>query len=188
MQYISRPTLNTSRLVIRPFKLTDASEVQKLAGAKEIASTIPDLPHPYPDGLAEKWIKTHAEEFERGNSLRLAVVNETNQLCGGIKLDLHDKYNNAELGYWIGVPYWTQGYCKEAASKIIDYGFETLNLHKIYAFHLTRNPASGRVLQKIGMTKEGCWRQHIKHLGVYEDSAMYGILADEWNKKQSKQY
>ena len=157
MQYTIRPTLETSRLAIRPFELTDAPEVQKLAGEKKIASTLVNMPHPYPDGLAEKWIKTHEQEFERGNSLELAIeINKTARLCGGIRLHLHSKYNNAELGYWIGVPYWGQGYCTEAASKIIDYGFKTLSLHRIYASHLTRNPASGRVLQKIGMVKEGC--------------------------------
>lgn len=103
-------------------------------------------------------------------------------MCGAIGITINSNYNNAELGYWLGVPYWRQDYATEAASRAIAYGFESLNLHRIYASHLTRNPASGRVLQKIGMTYEGCLRQHIKHWGVYEDLAMYGILASEWRK------
>lgn len=133
--------------------------------------------------MAEKWINTHQEEFERGRSLDLAIVlRETARLCGAIGITINSNYNNAELGYWIGVPYWGRGYCTEAAKGAIAYGFESLDLHKIYASHLTRNPASGRVLQKIGMISEGCLRQHIKHWGVYEDIAIYGLLASEWRK------
>ena len=184
---MTRPTLQTSRLILRPFELADASEVQKLAGAREIASTIENMPHPYEDGMAEKWIITHEEEFGKGRSLDLAiVVRETALLCGAIRLHINSNYNNTELGYWIGVPYWGRGYCTEAASKAIAYGFESLNLHRIYASHLTRNPASGRVMQKIGMICEGCLRQHIKHWGVYEDYAMYGILASEWQEQKNK--
>ena len=181
----SRPTLQTARLILRPFKLTDAPEVQKLAGAREIASTIENMPHPYEDGMAEKWIDTHQEQFERDKSLDLAIViKETARLCGAIGITINSNYNNAELGYWIGVPCWGQGYGTEAASRAIAYGFESLNLHRIYASHLTRNPASGRVMQKIGMIREGCLRQHIKHWGVYEDYVIYGILATEWHKQQ----
>ena len=181
---MTRPTLQTARLILRPFELTDAPEVQKLAGVREIASTLENIPHPYRDGMAEKWINTHEEKFEQGKILELAIVlRETARLCGAIAITIDSNYNNAELGYWIGVPYWGQGYGTEAASKAIAYGFESLNLHRIYASHLTRNPASGRVLQKIGMTREGCLRQHIKHWGVYEDYAIYGILATEWHQQ-----
>ena len=179
----SRPTLQTARLILRPFELADALEVQNLAGAREIASTIENMPHPYKDGMAEKWINTHEEKFEQGKSLDLAIVIKgTARLCGAIGITINSNYNNAELGYWIGVPYWGQGYGTEAASRAIAYGFESLNLHRIYASHLTRNPASGRVMQKIGMIREGCLRQHIKHWGVYEDYEIYGILATEWRK------
>ena len=137
--------------------------------------------------MAEKWINTHKQEFERGRSLDLAIViQKTVKLCGAIRLHINSNYNNAELGYWLGVPYWGQGYCTEAASRAIAYGFESLNLHRIYASHLTRNPASGRVLQKIGMIHEGCLRQHIKHWEVYEDYAIYGILASEWHERKNK--
>ncbi|WP_071592913.1 GNAT family N-acetyltransferase [Pleurocapsa sp. PCC 7319] len=68
----------------------------------------------------------------------------------------------------------------------IAYGFESLKLHRIYASHLTRNPASGRVMQKVGMTYEGCLRQHTKHWGIYEDRAIYGILATEWHEGKNK--
>ena len=184
---MTRPTIQTARLILRPFELTDAPEVQELAGAREIASTLENIPHPYKDGIAQRWISTHQEEFNRGNLINFAIVKrETIELCGAIELTIDNENYNAELGYWIGVPYWGRGYCTEAALKTIAYGFESLNLHKIYASHFTRNPASGRVLQKTGMICEGCLRQHIKHWGVYEDYAIYGILATEWHERKNK--
>ena len=183
----TRPTLQTARLILRPFELTDAPEVKKLAGAKEIASTTGVVPHPYKDGMAEEWISTHQQRFEQGKLVNFAiVVKEITQLCGAIELTIDNENSNAELGYWIGVPYWGQGYCTEAALVVVAYGFKNLNLHRIYASHLTRNPASGRVIQKLGMTYEGCLRQHEQKWGKFEDVAIYGILATEWHERKNK--
>ena len=60
----------------------------------------------------------------------------------------------AELGYWIGVPWWNRGYATEAGRALLDFGFGTLGLHRIMAHHMMRNPASGRVMQKLGMTRD----------------------------------
>ena len=178
----TRPTLQTARLILRPFELTDAPEVQKLAGAREIASMTLVIPHPYEDGMAEEWIGTHQEKFEQGQLVIFAIVEkETTRLCGAIGLSINSQNSHAEIGYWIGVPYWGQGYCTEAAKATIAYGFERLGLHRIiHSFHYIRNPASGRVMQKAGMIYEGCRRQHIQKWGKFEDLAMYGILATEW--------
>ncbi|MCI0867423.1 MAG: GNAT family N-acetyltransferase, partial [Chloroflexi bacterium] len=64
----------------------------------------------------------------------------------------------------------------EAAEAVVAYAFQVLELNRIWAAHFTRNPASGRVLQKIGMTGEGCLKQSIKKWGAYEDIEYYGLL------------
>ena len=63
---------------------------------------------------------------------------------------------------------------------VVDYGFGDLDLLRIYATHFARNPASGRVMQKAGMTREGCLRQHVLRWDVPQDLVYYGILRDEW--------
>ena len=83
------------------------------------------------------------------------------------------------MGYWMGVPYWNHGYCSEAARALVAHGFQQMGLHRIYAFHFVRNPASGRVMQKAGMTYEGTLRQHVKKWERYEDLTAYGILRSE---------
>jgi ribosomal-protein-alanine N-acetyltransferase len=176
-----RPTLFTERLVLRPFTLADAPDVQRLAGAREVAEMTANIPHPYEDGMAEEWISTHQERFERGEALTLAITRRSDgALVGAIGLVMRAQDARAELGYWIGVPYWGQGYCTEAARALVEYAFEHLGLHRIHATHLKRNPASGRVMQKIGMACEGCLREHLQKWGVFEDMVQYGLLASEW--------
>ena len=88
-----------------------------------------------------------------------------------------------ELGYWIGYPYWNQGYCTEAAQVVLVYGFSILGLNRIHGRCLKRNPASGRVMEKIGMVQEGCLRAHDKKWEQFEDLVLYGILKSEWHNR-----
>lgn len=176
-----RPTLQTDRLLLRPFKLDDAARVQELAGVKEIASTTLNIPHPYEDGMAEAWIETHAEAFEKGESITFAIVlKQENMLIGAIGLAVNPDHDRAELGYWIGKPYWSNGHATEAGRAVLEYGFTKRNLNRIYASHLSRNPASGKVMQKLNMRHEASYRQHVKKWGHYEDLEVYGILRDEF--------
>jgi RimJ/RimL family protein N-acetyltransferase len=97
---------------------------------------------------------------------------------------MREEHKRAELGYWIGVPYWNHGYASEAARRVVNWGFQYLGLNRIYAQHFADNPASGRVMQKIGMQYEGTLRQPFIRLGEARDSVCYGILKDEWETMQ----
>jgi RimJ/RimL family protein N-acetyltransferase len=177
-----RLVLHTTRLVLRPYALSDAPDLQRLIGDREVASTTANIPHPYEDGMAEEWINAQPDLFAQGHSVHFAITTRADDaLIGGIGLRLTPIHQHGELGYWIGVPFWNHGYCTEAAQAVVTYGFETLALHRIHAYHMTRNPASGRVMQKIGMRYEGCLRQHICKWGVFEDAAVYGILQSEFD-------
>ena len=176
-----RPELITDRLLLRPFTLADAPVAQQLAGDRDIASNTLNIPHPYENGMAEEWISTHQEQFEQGESVIFAItLRNDDGLIGAIGLTINQRYERAELGYWIGKPYWGNGYCTEAAKAVLHYGFTVLGLHRIYATHMSRNPASGRVMEKIGMKYEGCSRQHAKRWDVFEDLKMYAILKSEY--------
>jgi [ribosomal protein S5]-alanine N-acetyltransferase len=181
------PTLRTDRLVLREFTAEDASDVQRLAGEWEVARMMLHVPHPYEDGMAQEWIATHRPAFEAGERLTFAVVlREEATLIGSITLDLNAQDENAELGYWIGKPYWGQGYCTEAAKELVRYGFEDLGLHRIHSNHFGSNLASGKVMQKVGMSYEGTRPEHYKKWGEYEDRVEYGLLARDWHKAASK--
>jgi RimJ/RimL family protein N-acetyltransferase len=178
-----QPTLETTRLILRPFKMSDATAVQKLAGDRSIADKVQNIPHPYEDGVAEEWISTHRPGFEAGELATFAAVLRTeSELIGAIGLTIVPQFDRAVLGYWIGKPYWGNGYCTEAGRAIMKYGFLDLKLNRVYASHLTRNPVSGKVMQKLGMIHEGRLREHTKKWDVFEDLELYGILRHEWNE------
>ena len=175
------PTLQTARLILRPFEMADVPRVVQLAGERDIASTTILIPHPYAPRDAERWLAGHQAAFDTGHSLDLAIcTRDPADLVGAIGLVFKPEDDRAELGYWVGKPFWGRGYATEAAGAMLRYAFEQLGYNRVSAYHFTRNPASGRVLLKAGLRPEGTWRAHIKKWGVYEDCEVYGILRREW--------
>ena len=181
---IPQPTLETERLKLRPFRLDDAKQVQILAGDKQIASTTLNIPHPYEDGMAEDWISTHEETYSEGKGVAFAItLKKSGELVGAISLMNMVEGHQAELGYWVGVPYWNRDYCTEAGKVVLRYGFMDRGLNRIYASYLTRNPASSRVMENLGMVPEGLLREHVLKWDVFEDLGLMGILRVDWEKK-----
>jgi RimJ/RimL family protein N-acetyltransferase len=175
-----QPTLTTPRLILRPFSLDDASDLQRLVGEKVIAANTLNIPHPYEDGLAEAWIATHAPGWQRGEQAVFAITEPAEGFVGVIGLTAVPAHKRAEVGYWIGVPFWGRGYASEALTTMIEFGFRQLELNCIHASHFVRNPASGRVMEKAGMKYEGCLRQRILKWGQFEDLALYSIIRSEY--------
>lgn len=171
------PTLILSRLILRPFELSDAREVQRQAGNPKVAATTATIPHPYNDGMAEEWISMHADWFKKGNAVDWAIeLKDGKKLIGCISLGINKIHKRAELGYWIGEEFWSQGFCSEAAVGAIHYGFESLHLNKITSRHMSENPSSGKVMIKAGMEKEGYLKQDFFKDGKFVDMVVYGLL------------
>ena len=101
-------------------------------------------------------------------------------VIGAIGMEVQREHDRGEIGYWIGVPYWGRGYMTEALRGVLGWAFESLRLHRVFAVHFARNPASGRVMQKAGMRHEGSLRQHDKKWDAYLDVEVYGILDSDW--------
>ncbi len=178
---LEQPTLTTNRLTLRPFIPDDAFDIERLAGMREIADTTLTIPHPYPHGAAAEWILTHSPAWENGSAATFAVVEtKTGHLAGVVSLMIKREHRRAELGYWIALDRWNHGYATESNQCLIDFGFEVLGLHRIEARHFLRNPASGRVMQKLGMQHEGVERDWALKGDHYESLAVYSILETEW--------
>ena len=176
-----QPELQTARLTLRPFTVADAPEVKRLCSERDIAATTLLIPHPYPEGLAEEWIGGHEQQFESGKIANYAIALRSDaSLIGSIGLTIHPEHDGAEMGYWVGKPYWNQGYASEAAAAVLQYAFAQRGLHRVYAHHFLRNRASGRILEKIGMKYEGRLQGHIKKWGEYVDLELYGMLKEDW--------
>ncbi len=147
-----QPSLESTRLIVRPFRVDDALNVQELVGDPLIAVTTANIPHPYPDGAAEAWIRTHPGRWERRETATFAIqLKEPRTVVGAVSL-MNIRNDAAEIGYWVGVPYWGNGYCSEAVSVLVTFAFSNLALRCVTAMHLESNPASGRVLKKCGFS------------------------------------
>ena len=160
--------------------MEDAPLVRRYAGDPKIARVTLNVPHPYPDGGAEKWIASHMLDYLEQRNVVFSVRSHDGELFGAINLHLDLKNKVGIMGYWIGVPFWNNGYCTDAARKLVQYGFEHFPLNKVFALHLAVNPASGRVMQKCGMQQEGLRRQHVIKDGVPMDIVEYSILRNEF--------
>ncbi len=177
MNPVDVPTLYTNRLVLRAYHRDDIPALVPLIGAREVAATTLRIPHPYHQEHAEALFATSAADETERFAITLATERT---LIGGVGMQIDKLHNHAELGYWIGVPYWGRGYATEAARATVRYGFDVLGLNRIQASHFGNNPASGNVLRKLGMTYEGRLRQHYLKWGEYLDSEIYAILRSEF--------
>jgi [ribosomal protein S5]-alanine N-acetyltransferase len=173
--------LRTPRLLLRSFERSDIPAIVRLAGARKIAATTANIPHPYTEYDAQSFLEYADNEFRAGRSVAFAVtISPGGELCGSVGLVITPAHERAEIGYWIGVPYWGQGFATEAASAVMAFGFEKLRLNRIYASHFAGNTASQRVLEKIGMCHEGPSRQHIRKWNRFIDLENYGLLRSEF--------
>ncbi len=118
------PALRTDRLVLRGFLPEDAPEVGRILGAWELARALLVVPHPLEEGWAERFVEA---------SLR-----------GDVLLKPNPRDDNAELAYFVGVPYWGRGYATEAVREVVRYGFEELGLHRIHSDHFGDGRAFSR--------------------------------------------
>lgn len=100
-------------------------------------------------------------------------------MIGSVGLRLVPRHDHAELGYWLGVPFWGHGLAAEAAAAVVAWGFRRLKLRRIYGQYLGDNHASGHVMEQIGMQREGVRRKHIRKGGRWYDAHQFGILREE---------
>ncbi|WP_067726984.1 GNAT family N-acetyltransferase [Oceanobacillus damuensis] len=173
-------TISAERLMLRLFETSDATEVTKLCNNYNIYKNTLYLPYPYVITDALSWIENHVSNFNDNRSYEFAVTDKiTGKLYGAIALSNNQKFNHGEIAFWIGEEFWGSGYATEASHSILKFAFIEKQLHKVYARHFNSNPASGRVLHKIGMRKEGVLREHVMKENRYEDLVYYGILKNE---------
>ncbi len=147
-------SLAGEKLTLRPFTLDDAPRVQELVSNWNVASMVARIPHPYPDGAAEEWIAGHNERRAVGDSWPFAIETKKAGLVGTIGVGTTES-GSMEIGYWIGEPYWGKGIALEAARVIVEFAFDILGVERLTAGHFEGNPASGRVLKKVGFEEVG---------------------------------
>lgn len=174
--------LRCSPLWMRPLAEQDIAPIMKYASAPEIAANT-FVPHPYPPKAAHEFVRKVGEEWRKDQGYTFAII-EAQSGCFAGCMGLHPvpEHQRAEVGYWIGLPYWGRGLATQALRLLIQFGFEELGLNRIAAGHFTHNPASGRVMQKANMRYEGTWRAYHYHRDGFKDSVWYAILREDYEK------
>lgn len=171
------PTLRTERLLLRPYTISDAPDLRRHLSDAAVAGQTLTVPHPYPEAAADEFIAALAPAWAARKRASWAVTRAVDGvLVGGIGLKLTLAHRRAEVGYWIAKPEWGKGYATEATRRLIAFGFDELDLHRVEAHHFVENPASGRVLVNAGMSPEGVHRGVVWRDDRPRDLKSYAIL------------
>ena len=172
-----RVELRTDRLLLRPFDFRDVDDVLAYASEPEFSRYLP-IPQPYTRDDAVEFVARRVLD-EWSTRPTFAIVSK-GHVVGGVNLGVHELHETAEMGYALARSQWNRGLTPEAARAVIDWGFERYGLHKVWAFADLRNRRSWRVMEKLGMTREGVLRDHLKTRDERVDCIYYGVLRGEW--------
>lgn len=166
-------------LRLKPLTIDDAERLADLADNGNIARFLRDIfPQPYTSQDARQFIS-----FTQSKSpLENFGIFENDIFCGVIGAHPYDDIHrhSAEMGYWLGEPFWNKGITTGAVSLMLDYCFDTVGYKRVQAIAFDSNPSSMRVLQKNHFQKEGIMRQHIYKKGIYYDAHLYAILKEDY--------
>ncbi|MFZ0790767.1 MAG: GNAT family protein [Chromatiaceae bacterium] len=172
----------TKRLILRPIDLSDCARIRATAGQREVADTMISIPHPFSAGEAERYVRTRIGQMRRGRGLALGIRRPPeSDLCGLVELRAVDREHAlAELSFWLAVDARGRGYMGEAIGAVLCLAFQDLDLNRVYAYHMVRNPASGRLLARHHFRVEGVLRERVRKWGVFEDVVLQALLRDDW--------
>ncbi len=179
------PTLETKRLVLRKLKVSDYADMYEYSKSDKVTKYL--LWRSHPDArYTRDYLSFVQTQYRTGNFFDWAVVEkETNKMigtCGFARLDFEN--NLAEIGYVINPAYWRRGYATEAVKRVIDYGFEDLNIHRIEARYIVGNEVSRRVMEKCGMSFEGIHKSSLYVKEEYVSIGYCSIVADDYIKNK----
>lgn len=173
------------RVALRPLKFYDAQNIYDNVKDKSITHYTIQIPYPYHIRDAHKFIK-YSEKARREKSAYIFGIElkDSKQVIGIVSLSKIDRKNkNCELGYWLGKKYWGKGIASTAVKLVLDFGFNKLNLHRIYSIIFASNTASLRVLEKNKFLLEGVLFESVWRNGIWHNMMTYGLLKDDFNKK-----
>ncbi|MEJ0027016.1 MAG: GNAT family N-acetyltransferase [Rhizomicrobium sp.] len=155
--------LESERLLLRPPERRDIPAIVPLANDFEVAKNLATMPHPYTAADGEAFLAGLDEK--RDTDFVFAITRNSDSVYMG-SIGLHRRNDGYEFGYWLGKPYWRQGYATEAARRLIAFAFDELNADMVWAGWFHDNPRSGNVLAKLGCVPRGFTKRHCLARGM----------------------
>lgn len=184
MNHKGTQTLETERLILRQFKISDAADMFKnWASDNEVTKYLTWPTHPNiacSEAVLADWVASYVNKDKYEWCIELKEIGEAIGSIGGFGID--EKVESIEIGYCISRKYWHQGITSEAFSAIIKFFFEEVGLKRIESYHDVNNPNSGKVMQKCGLIYEGTKRKSDWNNTGICDTVYYGILKEDFNK------
>lgn len=175
------PTLETPRLILRKLDMRDAADMFDYSRDPQVAKHVLWDAH---TSISESrgYIRYMIRKYRSGEPSSWGIVEKlSGRVVGTIGYMWYQKDNNScEIGYSLARACWNRGYMTEALTEVIRYSFENLRLHRVEAQHEVDNGASGAVMRKCGMTKEGTLRGRLYNKGRYVDVDLYSILREDY--------
>lgn len=181
MKHVETKTIETERLVLRRLELTNAEMMfRNWTSDDKVTRYLRWDTHKTIDDT-KKMILQWMNNYQDDSTYYWGIYLKNNEMIGSTGITITSECDlKGELGYKIGSNWWNQGYSSEAAGAVIDYMFRNTDIERIGAFSSVENPASSKVMEKIGMHHEGSLRHYYKVGGKFHDCDLYGIIRKEW--------
>jgi len=180
--------LQGKNIYLSRYSLADIDTLNKAASHKDISRWMSEFPHPYNLKHAREFISRSRKKWLDKTEYNFSIkLKGSDELIGGVSLvNVNNKQKMAELGYWLDKVHWGQGYISEAVKTILEYAFNQVKLHRVYARVFTPNLASARVLEKSGFRFEGHEIKSILKNGRWYDMYRFAILERDFKRKNKK--
>ncbi|RIW37366.1 N-acetyltransferase [Bacillus salacetis] len=183
ISFLGTPRIETGRLILEKFTLHDAQNAfDRWLSDERVSDNRVSAAHRILSQTEER-VNGIVSQYANENFCYWAIkLKHSGELIGEIDLyDFDESTGNCEVSYSLGFQWWNHGYGTEALKEVLAFAFRKMNVHKVAAAHNTDNPASGRVMSKAGMVREGVIRHMIRNAkNQYKDCAVYGILQEEY--------
>ena len=170
--------IRTERLILRPIGVEDLTVVQTAAGRREVADTMISIAHPFATEDAERYVRSRVAAMQlRRSAAFMLRTHASAAFVGFAELrDIDREHSLAAPSFWLAVEFRGRGFMAEALAAVLRYAFLDLGLNRVYAYHMVRNPTSGRVLSRLGFQVEGLLRQRVRKWGLFEDVVLQALL------------
>ena len=182
MKHAGTQTIETERLTLRRFELTDAETMfRNWANDDEVTRFMRWQTHKDVDvsrGVMQQWVESYKDD----SSYHWGICLKDGEMIGSIGAFVTEIDYRANIGYCIGRKWWNKGYTSEALKALINYMFTNTDIERLEAYHAAENAASGKVMLNVGMAHEGFARHKFKSREGFHDSDMYGIIREMWEK------
>jgi RimJ/RimL family protein N-acetyltransferase len=167
---------------LRPPEQKDVPFIASLMNEWEVVKNLSRPPYPYREDDAREFLSRQEEGRIKATDFVFAVVRKSDDAFLGAS-GVHLRENGFELGYWLGKPYWKQGYATEAAGEVLAFAFRNLRADRVWAGWFHDNPASGHVLRKLGFRPDGADERNCLARGHSVYCNLVTMSREDWQRK-----